>query len=131
MYMQMHGNLQYSQVPTHIISIRQQKYAGQASLTLQHIIHMPESGRRNCSKIMPHCTYKSCTCMYSRYCNMWKYQVMLTVQPVHPKYTYCTFVGHRLATEVLIGKLPATRGVWVIIGQANDERGQATGQQDS
>ena len=25
-------------------------------------------------------------------------------------------VGHRLATKVFIGKLPATRGVWVIIG---------------
>ena len=25
------------------------------------------------------------------------------------------FVGHHLATKVLIGKLPATRGVWVII----------------
>ena len=26
------------------------------------------------------------------------------------------FVGHHLATKVFIGKLPATRGVWVIIG---------------
>jgi hypothetical protein len=30
------------------------------------------------------------------------------------------FVGDHLATKILIGKLPATRGVWVIIGQAND-----------
>ena len=26
------------------------------------------------------------------------------------------FVGHRLATKLFIGKLLATRGVWVIIG---------------
>jgi hypothetical protein len=35
----------------------------------------------------------------------------------------CVFVGHRLATKVFIGKLPATRGVQIIIVQANDERG--------
>ena len=32
-------------------------------------------------------------------------------------------VGHHLATKVFIGILLATRGVWVIIGSANDERG--------
>ena len=26
------------------------------------------------------------------------------------------FVGHRLVTKVFVGKLPATRGVWVIVG---------------
>ena len=31
--------------------------------------------------------------------------------------------GNRLATKVFIGKLLATRGVWVIIEQVNDERG--------
>ena len=31
--------------------------------------------------------------------------------------------GHCLATKVFIGKLLATRGVWVIIGLANDEKG--------
>ena len=33
------------------------------------------------------------------------------------------FVGHHLATKVFIGKLLATRGAWVIIRWANDERG--------
>ena len=28
----------------------------------------------------------------------------------------CMFVGCCLATKVFIGKLPATRGVWVIVG---------------
>ena len=28
----------------------------------------------------------------------------------------CVFVGCCLATKVFLGKLPATRGVWVIIG---------------
>ena len=32
------------------------------------------------------------------------------------------FIGCCLATKVFIGKLLATRGAWVIIGQANDER---------
>ena len=31
-------------------------------------------------------------------------------------YNICIFVGHCLATKVFIGKLPATREVWVIIG---------------
>jgi hypothetical protein len=33
------------------------------------------------------------------------------------------FIGHRLAIKVFIGKLPATRGVRVIIESANDKRG--------
>ena len=32
------------------------------------------------------------------------------------KQSTCIFIGHHLATKVFIGKLPATTGVWVIIG---------------
>ena len=40
-----------------------------------------------------------------------------------PFYIIIRFVGLYLATKVFVGKLLATRGVWVIIGLANDERG--------
>ena len=40
-------------------------------------------------------------------------------------YAY-VFVDHPLATKDFIGKLLATRGEWIIIGYANDERGSWT-----
>ena len=38
-------------------------------------------------------------------------------------YNYAPLLVIAIATKVFIRKLPATRGVWVIIGKANDERG--------
>ena len=67
--------------------------------------------------------------MYLCWCGLWTIRLATkhcahvnihtpVLQPPnrHTRVVVCTFVGCFLATKVFIGKLPATRGVWVIVG---------------
>jgi hypothetical protein len=62
------------------------------------------------------CTLNWCGIMEVRGIPLYHMYIQGTI-PIHLRKLYTTvFVGHRLATKVFIGYLPATRGVQVIIG---------------